>query len=90
MIHAEAIRLRHEIHQVIARFVETEIDTGFLFCKIASERPNGDRRRGLLQNAWLAHNTAQEWIWKVNMPDRQFDQIAAKIERLRLTLDRIS
>lgn len=89
MIHAEGIRLRGEVQQVIARFVEIEIDTGFLFCQIAQERPNGSRRSGLLENARKAHDVAQAWIWKLKMSRAQFDQITAKLERLRLTLHRM-
>jgi hypothetical protein len=88
VIHAEAIRLRAEVQEVIARFVEAEIDTGLLFCQIANERDDGARRKGLLKNARKAHDVAQEWIWKLRMPHHQFDQMTAKLEKLRITLNR--
>ncbi len=84
---AEAARLRGDVHKSIAKFVETEIETGFLFCLIAKQQQLGARRERLLQNAWKAHDTAQKWIWKLHMAHDQFDQVTAQLERLGFELN---
>src|SRR5262245_25815231 len=83
---AASVRLFEEAKAAIARFVAAEIETGMIFCSIARGRPEGERRRQNLDIARKAYEVAEQWIWKRDMQQAQFNHIAADLERLRFEL----
>jgi hypothetical protein len=81
--HAEAFQLHAKAENAIARFIDSEIDIGLLFCRIASQRPDGERRRSFLEKARRAHEVARQSSWKLNMPHSDLDALATKLEKLK-------
>ena len=78
--------MRAQTKRIIARFVDTEIDTGLMFCELAREPSNSTRNEARLESARKALGVAEEWIWKLDMPHEQFNQLTAKMEKLRFEL----
>jgi hypothetical protein len=69
-------------------FVHSEIEIGFLYCLLAQLRPAGERRDSFIQRATLAHDVAEEWIWKLqNIPYPQFADLTANLEMLKARMD---
>jgi hypothetical protein len=46
-----------------------------------------DHQERAFRRAQAAYNLAEDWIWKLRMPHSQFDQLTARLERLRFQLD---
>jgi hypothetical protein len=82
-------QLRQSSEDAAIDFVFSELTTGITSCQIARLRVG---RMGLdgsraMESAEEALRAAEKYMWRFKMRHREFDQMTALAERLRLELD---
>jgi hypothetical protein len=67
-------------------FVNVQIEVALTYCLMAQQR-GAEGRHELIQTARKAYDTAQRYMFKLDMSDKEFHQITAAAERVKFMLE---
>jgi hypothetical protein len=85
----QQILQRHGL-DAMASFVLVELEVGRTLCNVAKNYENDEKSRGAIEKARKALETAEKYMWKLNMEHSVFDEMTASAERLRFELEALT
>jgi hypothetical protein len=84
----DPVNIGHDANRdFLLQCVLTEVNLGLRFCRIMrSARASPDVYSDGEKRALLALQRADEYMWKLHIAHRRFDQLTSQVERLRFEL----
>jgi len=61
-------KTRAATQAMMASFVQVQLDSGLLCCRIMKQMSRCKNRYRAFQRAQAAYDVAQDWIWKLRIP----------------------
>jgi hypothetical protein len=87
---AQLSQSKREGLDLMAQFVLTELEVGRTFCALAHSYESAERRKHAIKNAWTALESAEKYMFKLQMEHSVFDEMTAQMERLKFELESFS
>jgi hypothetical protein len=71
----------------IVDLIRTQLATGLTYCKVAEQRKATDDRLRLIALAEKTLETANEWMWRIEIHHEIFDTLTAELDLLKLRIE---
>ena len=81
--------LKRESVLHIADLLQTEIEVGISYCALAEQSSSREKQERLIGLAERELDTANTWIWKINLEHAFFDELTARLDYLKLKVSSI-
>ena len=73
----------------IADLLQTQIELGITYCKLAEQSSTREKQERLVGLAQRELDSANRWIWKIRLEHKFFDELTARLEHLSLKVSSI-